>query len=317
MIICDPDPLPNNVLEIVERWEQRENGRLFGLITSGLPLQQPEISRLLVRQVRRECKGFEKVETLDVILDSGGGDADATYQLVTFLRSRCNHLRVFVPDWAKSAATLFCLGADEIWMSATAELGPLDAQIQDPRNPQEMLVSALEQFRAMDYLKQYSFEMLDTYVGVLLRRAPAMRLRDVIKEATPFVTQLLASLYGQVDPLHFGGSYRSLQVAVEYGQRLMARYAYRDWDGGRIEQLVNALTWAYPGHSFVLDQGEVERLGLYVHSLEGEREVEADEIIGHVRVWVGFVESKPENASQEKIERGGENNGQQTKSSQK
>lgn len=304
MIVCRPDPLPDKVSETARRWEQRENSRLFSLITSGFPRTVEEISRTLVREVRKECKRFEKVETLDVILDSGGGNADAAYQLTTFLKSRSNKLRVFVPDWAKSAATLFCLGADEIWMSETAELGPLDARVQDPRNPQEEPLSALEQFRAMDYLKRYSHEMLDAYVSVLLRRAPTMRLRDMIHEATPFVTQLMAALYGQIDPLHFGGSYRALDIAVQYGKRLMGRYGYADWREDRITELVEKLTWRYPSHSFVIDQDEAKELGLHVHCLEREREANLDEIIDNVYVWVGFIETQPEDASSEQMKGG-------------
>lgn len=311
MITGSPDPPPENVLRVVERWERREHSRLFGLITSGFPPTEIQISRKLVRAVRKECRGFQRVETLDILLDSSGGDADGSYQLATFLRSRCARLRVFVPDWAKSAATLFCLGADEIWMSATAELGPLDVQIRDPRNPQESPVSALEQFRAMDYLKRYSFEMLDMYVKILIRQAAPMRLLDVIREATPFVTQLTAPLYGQVDPFHLGGSYRSLDVAIEYGKRLMGRYAYADCSEREIEQLVGALAWSYPSHSFVIDFEEAKGLGLHVLSLEGETESNADEIIDSMSTWVGFVESEPQHTCEEETEREAANDDQE------
>ena len=40
--------------------------------------------------------------------------------------------RLVVPDTAKSAATLIGLGATEIVMSTTSELGPIDPQVMLP-----------------------------------------------------------------------------------------------------------------------------------------------------------------------------------------
>lgn len=289
MIISNPSPLPEKIIETIKAWEEEEDSRLFGLITTGDPFStNREITRFLIRKIREECKSFVTIDKLDVLLDSSGGEADAAYQLVTFLRLKCETLRIFIPDWAKSAATLICLGADEIWMSNTAEMGPLDAQILDPRDPQEGSVSALEQFRAMDYLKRYSFEMLDTYVSLLVDRTPSMRLKEMITEATPFVTQLMASLYGQIDPMHFGSSYRALDVTVEYGKRLMSRYLnLKDED---INKAINKLTWEYPSHSFVIDRREAAELGLNVNHLSGSLEERANLINDGVESWIGFVE---------------------------
>lgn len=68
---------------------------------------------------------------LDLMLHTGGGDIDAAEKLISILRTRVGtgRLRVIVPDFAKSAGTLMTLGADEIVMSDTSELGPIDPQI--------------------------------------------------------------------------------------------------------------------------------------------------------------------------------------------
>lgn len=68
---------------------------------------------------------------LDFMLHTGGGDVDAAEKLISILRTRVGtgRLRVIVPDFAKSAGTLMTLGADEIVMSDTSELGPIDPQI--------------------------------------------------------------------------------------------------------------------------------------------------------------------------------------------
>ncbi|MBW8010963.1 MAG: hypothetical protein FVQ83_06940 [Chloroflexi bacterium] len=292
MIRSNPSPLPDNVLKLIAAWEKREKSKLFGYITTRQwPPPTLQINRSIARLIRTECADLKKIEMLDILLDCGGGDADAAFQIITFLQSKCERLRIFVPDWAKSAATLMCLGADEIWMSNVAELGPLDAQILDPRNPQEMPVSALEQFGAMDYLKTYSFEMLDTFIVLLIENLPSMRIKNMIPEATDFVTKQMSALYGQVDPFHFGGSYRSLAVAVEYGKRLMGRYGYSDWKLDQINAVINKLTWEYPSHSFVIDMYEAKTLGLHIQLLDGNREKEAHSILKDIMNWIGFAKN--------------------------
>lgn len=246
------------------------------------------IDRGLVDRVFRERTCLDNVETLDVILDSSGGDLEAAYQLLVFFRRHCKKLRVIVPDWAKSAATFFCLGADEIWMSETAELGPLDAQIPDPRDP-DNLISALDEFRAIDYLRIHAFETLDEFVKLLIRRT-RMGVKNILAEARQYVTQLMAPMYSQVDPLYFGASHRALETAIEYGRRVMARYAYKDWPSDKINTLLDELAWQYPSHSFVIDYHEAQRLGLNVYLLSGEREDSAHTIVNSVEECIGFLD---------------------------
>lgn len=72
-----------------------------------------------------------KGSDLDFMLHTPGGDMDAAEKLITMVRTRLanGHLRVIVPDFAKSAGTLMAIGADKIAMSDTSELGPIDPQI--------------------------------------------------------------------------------------------------------------------------------------------------------------------------------------------
>ena len=79
--------------------------------------------------MEEEIESPKECTEIDVWLDSPGGKANAAYKIALLLRSRAAKLRVVVSDYAKSAATLLVLAADEIYMAGAAELGPLDAQI--------------------------------------------------------------------------------------------------------------------------------------------------------------------------------------------
>lgn len=67
-------------------------------------------------------------DKLDLILHSPGGSAETAEQIVDYVRSKFNHLRVFVPQAAMSAATLICCAADEVVMGHHSSLGPIDPQ---------------------------------------------------------------------------------------------------------------------------------------------------------------------------------------------
>lgn len=71
-------------------------------------------------------------ENLHVMLSTQGGDGETALRLVRQAQSRCAELTVIVPDQAKSAGTLFVLGADHIYLGPTSDLGPVDPQLLLP-----------------------------------------------------------------------------------------------------------------------------------------------------------------------------------------
>ena len=86
---------------------------------------------------------------LDVILHSPGGSPAAAEEVVRYLRSRFRDIRVIVPNFAKSAATMIACSANKIVMGKHSFLGPTNPKIPltTPLGPR--LVSAqaiLEQY---------------------------------------------------------------------------------------------------------------------------------------------------------------------------
>ena len=67
-------------------------------------------------------------EDMHVMLSTPGGDGETAIRLIRQAQSRCKELTVIVPDQAKSAGTLFVLGANHIYMGPTSDLGPVDPQ---------------------------------------------------------------------------------------------------------------------------------------------------------------------------------------------
>jgi hypothetical protein len=67
---------------------------------------------------------------LDLIIHSPGGSAEAAEAIGLYLRSKFDHIRVFVPHMAMSAATMLACAADQIVMGNHSFIGPIDPQLQ-------------------------------------------------------------------------------------------------------------------------------------------------------------------------------------------
>lgn len=206
---------------------------------------------------------------IDVWLESPGGDASVAYKLFLDLRHRCKKLRVVIPDYAKSAATLFALGADEIYMAPAAELGPLDAQIEHP-DREGVTVSALDVARAFDFLGDFA-----VYFGVsggaeVLDWTGLPRL-DVLREFLRFTARFLEPAVTKLDPHLTHRATNLLDVAQVYAgimlnERSLAEEDERpDFDQ---ESFTHHLIRHYPAHDFAISRKEAKKLKLPVRSTD-------------------------------------------------
>lgn len=71
----------------------------------------------------------EDSDSVDILINSPGGRADATERIVTILRSRFKEIHFIVPHSAYSAATMLALSGNTISLHPSATLGPIDPQI--------------------------------------------------------------------------------------------------------------------------------------------------------------------------------------------
>lgn len=86
---------------------------------------------------------------LDLLIHSPGGDPNGAERIIHTCRSYSNSFRVIVGKTAMSAATLVAMGADEILMSLTSELGPIDPQMiigQPPNQTVRPAVAFIEAY---------------------------------------------------------------------------------------------------------------------------------------------------------------------------
>jgi hypothetical protein len=110
-------------------------GRNAVLYASG-HLQKPRVAPELLSITNEDIEGFMEVfhglsgTSIDLILHSPGGRAEATEAIVNYIRSKFKDVRVIIPHEAMSAATMLACAADRIVMGRESYLGPIDPQFQ-------------------------------------------------------------------------------------------------------------------------------------------------------------------------------------------
>lgn len=103
----------------------------YSATASGKPGEIMFIPDIL--NLTRVMEKGEGLQGVLLILNSPGGQPEIAEKIITTLRHFYDDdFRVIVPEFAKSAATIVCLGADEILMGYCSELGPIDPQMAVP-----------------------------------------------------------------------------------------------------------------------------------------------------------------------------------------
>lgn len=97
----------------------------------GIPSNAIQISNDDIQGFMTCLKGLSGTK-LDLILHSPGGSLEAAEQIVQYLRSKYDYIRVIVPQNAMSAATMISCAADEIVMGKESAIGPIDPQMMVP-----------------------------------------------------------------------------------------------------------------------------------------------------------------------------------------
>jgi hypothetical protein len=149
-----------------------------------------------------EATGDLQGPNLDLIIHSPGGSIEATESIGEYLRGTFEHVRVFVPHMAMSAATLLALIGDEIYMGAHSQLGPIDPQfiLQTPFGvrsvPAQAILDQFEEAREASIRNPDEYhvwaEMLQQYgPGLLVESRNASALSSSV--ATDWLTRFMLS----------------------------------------------------------------------------------------------------------------------------
>jgi hypothetical protein len=198
---------------------------------------------------------------IDLWLESPGGDAHAAYKLALLLRTVASRVRVVVPDYAKSAATLLALVGDEIYMAPGADLGPLDAQMPD-EGSMSGSISALNIARAADEVARDAVDMA-VKGGADLLAVTGLSRAQTIEAMLGFSATFSEPLVRQLDPKVVHHAKQMLQVTAKYAEQLL-----KDAKSPAPRRIAKALVETFPTHGYVISREEASEVGLPIRPLD-------------------------------------------------
>jgi len=217
------------------------------LLINGDPRSMLDLNAMMAFLTERAR--LEEDGHIALVIDSPGGLAESAYKIARLLQ-RNDGFTAVVPRYAKSAATLLMLGAQDVVMGADAEIGPLDAQLYDEER--ERRTSALDTVMSLSTLQSAALEHLDEAMLVMKMRMRSKRSDVLLPHAIQLVSNTMVPLLEKIDTVDLARQSRQLQIAEEYAKRLMTPIR-----GGRTaKDVAEALVNDYPDHSFVIDRSE-------------------------------------------------------------
>jgi len=186
-------------------------------------------------------------QPVDLLLHTSGGDVDAAEKLINLVRARQGDgvaLRVIVPDAAKSAGTLMALGANELIMSDSSELGMIDPQA---------------------YLKDDAGNDICTSVVAYLE---AFREHSEAFAAKP-TDPVAQAMFHRFDPVIV----RKFQLYVDRTREIAMRMLNRTGMASTLisQSLMDVRQWK--SHNQMIGHGDARQLGLNVSYLPPDDEL--------------------------------------------
>jgi len=265
----------------------------------GRPGAYAELNKDVRRAFFTQRDRLSRDELVVLLIDSTGGSAKAGYQLAMFFRHFCGRFVALVPNVAKSAATLLAIGADEIILGNSGELGPVDAQVLEGIR----YVPALDRVKALERLQASALEAFDRTMALLTLRSE-QNIDELIPIAADFAARLSEPYLQKQDMVEYTRMSRVLKIGEDYASRLLYRQGkqeskvqngykgtqeddqpylqmaegmvdapdleeerlsdYSDPSKRRARALAQHLVGAYPDHDFAIDMVEARRIGLQV-----------------------------------------------------
>jgi len=248
--------LEEELLSLISQYNKERNTFLLVYASAiGKPIPDVALSQedyYLIADMLRDKK---ELSGLDVYLETPGGSGEAAEEIVEFLRSKFKSVSFVVSGEAKSAGTLMVLSGDEILMTDTGSLGPIDAQVRVGRS----IISAF------DYIE---------WVNDKRREA------EEKGKLNPFDATMVA----QISPGELKGVFHALKFAEDLVVEWLKKYKFKNWKITEtrkipvteemkekrakeiVDELINHGKWRLHGRS--IKRADLEQIGLRITNIE-------------------------------------------------
>ena len=250
--------LESELLRLISEYNKLKGEYLFvysaaiGKPIQGIALEQSDF--YVIRDLLTNQKDNKK---LTIYIETPGGSGETAEEIVRFLHNNFDTVSFIVSGEAKSAGTIIVLSGDEIIMTETGSLGPIDAQIKIGR-------STVSAYDYIEWVKEKQKEA------------------EVQGRLNPFD----ASIVAQITPGELSGVLHALEFAKELVIEWLVKYKFKNWivtETRKLpvseelkenrakeiaEELANHSKWRLHGRSIKID--DLDKIGLRVTRVDND-----------------------------------------------
>lgn len=236
--------IKQQLLDAIEQIEQQRDSKVIVLCASHLDM---EILPALYQQLMQ----MEKVERLDVVIHSKGGEVNAARRIALLLREFTEHLSFIVPYICESSATILALAADEIVAGQMAIFSPIDPHLHGGEG------DISQSYSALSFMDIQKFgQMSEEWFG--------LDKEEVQRESLSLLCQ-------SIFPPTLTTFYRTTLEVKQIGEELLA-FQLPHLTAEQRASIVQHLMFDYHSHGYAITRDEMERIGLNIRQ---NRELES------------------------------------------
>lgn len=251
----NPKELEEELLKLISKYNKTRKTNLFVFFTaSNKGIQSASLEHddyFVICDLLRNLNQ----KKIDVMLETPGGSGEAAEDIVKFLRSHFEEVNFIICGKAMSAGTILALSADEIFMTETGSLGPIDAQMRIGRSV----------LSAYDYISWVDDKRKEAAVNGKLNPVDA-------------------TIAAQITPGELNSVLHAQAYAVDMVKEWLPKYKFKNWtetetnktpvtDAMRQEQaqkiaeaLTNHSSWRTHGRPLKI--ADLEKIGLQIKAID-------------------------------------------------
>lgn len=233
---------------LYKKIEKARGSRVIAFVTGDRPGMQAQIANDAVDLFSDHLDAIFPAKKISLLLYTTGGNTLAAWNIVNMLRMFCDVLEIIVPNRARSAGTLMCLGANTVVMTKQATLGPIDPSLTGPLNPQ--IPGAAPEARA-----PVSVEAIRGYIE--------MAQQDFGVKGSADMVQVMIDLAAKVHPIVLGSIFRSRAQIRTLARELLKSQVSNPT---KIKKIIDFLCSESGSHDYTINRREAKTLGLNVEN---------------------------------------------------
>ena len=256
-----PKDLMDELQKLVEQYCS-VTGRYLFLYVAAISKRVPGISMeeddfYIIRDM---LQSVQNQEILDVYIETPGGNGVTAEQIAKFLHSKFKRVNYVVSGEAKSAGTILALSGNEIYMTETGSLGPIDAQVSIGRTT----------VSAYDYMEWINGKMDEALKNGKLNPVDATMIAQITPGEIQLVNHSLEYAKDLVKQWLYQYKFEGW-ITTETNQKTVTDEMKKNRADEVAEKLVNHSRWRTHGRSLNID--DLESIGIKVVNLEKETKV--------------------------------------------